>query len=165
MEKNKMLEYNIKLNKEFWYQEYIREGNKISWRLQRNIFDIHEIMNSENNTEEELKQFIKEHTLYDYVRVIGRVQIYTSIIVFLLQVINVKFFNLIEISCFVLGSLLMMWVEFITRSITNYHNNKVDEKIIEEDIEYIKKRKKEILKEMERKNDKKRNIPKDKKNK
>lgn len=159
MKNNKMLEYNLKLNQEYFFIEY--RGN---WKLHRNKYYIYEVMNSENNTEEELKKFIKEHKTYDYTMVAGLKSIIMCGFLLVLALININL-NLVEISYFMYGAWFVLLIELLVRTLVNSHNNKVKDKICQEDMEFLEKKKKEILEEMEKKHVKKRNIPKNKENK
>lgn len=161
MKENRMLEYNLKLNQEYFITH---NTDETEWNLQRNKFCIYEIMNSDNNTEEELKQFVKEHKTYNYTIVMGISSIIICFFVLMLSFINTKL-HLVEIRFFVCGAWFILLIEMLLRTLVNSHNNKIKDKIFKEDMKFIKKRAKEIQEKMEEMNDKKRNISKDKKNK
>lgn len=145
---NKMLNYNLKLNNEYFYYETDNQ-----WELNRNKFMTYNVMNSKNNTEDELKQFVKEHTTYDYKIVSGIKNIILSLICLILSIINFKF-HLTEIAYFIWGMLFNLIISNITKLFLDNYNKKIMDKIFNEDKKYL-----EGLH-----NDKKRNLSKNEKN-
>ena len=144
---NKMLEYNLKLN-----GEYFLYLDKDKWVLVRNKFFNYEVMNSKKNTEEELKQFIKKHSTYEYDLVSGFVNIILSVIAVILSIINIKLNN-VALSTFIYGMLLVLIVQCLVKTLVDSHNQKVLDRIFEEDREYIKnlKEEKKVVKNRKKK--------------
>lgn len=146
---NKMLEYNLKLN-----GEYFLYLDKDKWVLVRNKFFNYEVMNSTKNTEEELKQFIKQHSTYKYDLVSGFVNIILSIIAVILSIINIKLHNEI-LSGFMYGMLLVLIVQCLAKILADNHNQKVLDRIFEEDREYVRnlKEEKKVVKNRKKKHE------------
>ena len=146
---NKMLEYNLKLN-----GEYFLYLDKDKWVLVRNKFFNYEVMNSTKNTEEELKQFIKKHSTYKYDLVSGFVNIILSIIAVILSIINMKLNN-VALRTFIYGMLLVLIVQCLVKIIADNHNQKVLDRIFEEDKEYLKnlKEEKKVVKNRKKKHE------------
>ena len=134
---NKMLEYNLKLN-----GEYFLYLDKDKWILVRNKFFNYEVMSSTKNTETELKQFIKKHSTYKYDLVSGFVNVILSIIAVILSIINMKINN-VALRTFIYGMLLVLIVQSLVKIIVDNHNQKVLDRIFEEDKEYLKNLKEE----------------------
>jgi len=143
MKDSKFLYYNLKLN-----QEYFLITSNDEWILTRNKFVFYKVMNSNDNTEEQLKQFIKEHTTYDYQRVIGIISIFLSIAMAILSIINMKY-KTAELTFFVYGACSIILIECFVRMSLNSHNRKVLNKIYEEDMEFFKKKERELKNELD----------------
>ena len=151
MKNNKMLEYNMKLG-----EEYFLVDNENEWKLLRNKICIYEVMNSKDNTEEELKKFIKEHTMLNYYLLSGLENVIICIIAIILGIINIKIRSL-EIKGLTLGMVLATLIDNLLRVIVSSHNNKIKDKIFEEDKTHLLKLQEELEKEIEeKKNEKKR---------
>jgi len=151
MKNNKMLEYNMKLG-----EEYFLVDNENEWKLLRNKICIYEVMNSKDNTEEELKKFIKEHTMLNYYLLSGLENVIICIIAIILGIINIKIRSL-EIKGLTLGMVLATLIDNLLRVIVNSHNHKIKDKIFEEDKTHLLKLQEELEKEIEeKKNEKKR---------
>ena len=146
---NKMLEYNLKLN-----GEYFLYLDKDKWVLVRNKFFNYEVMNSTKNTEEELKQFIKQHSTYKYDLVSGFVNVILSVIAVILSIINIKLNN-VALRTFIYGMLLVLIVQCLVKTIVNIHNQKILDKIFDEDREYLKnlKEEKKVVKNRKKKHE------------
>lgn len=146
---NKMLEYNLKLN-----GEYFLYLDKDKWVLVRNKFFNYEVMNSTKNTEEELKQFIKKHSTYQYNLVSGFVNIILSVIAVILSIINIKLNN-VALRTFIYGMSLVLIVQGLVKIIVDNHNQKVLDRIFEEDKEYLKnlKEEKKVVKNRKKKHE------------
>lgn len=128
---DKMININMKLNEEYFYSEINGE-----WVLTRNKMLFYKVMDSKNNTEEELKKFIKEHRTYNYNFTIGFVNIILSLITGILAIINIKL-NSIELRYFINGMLIVLLVNALSKIIINSHNDEVKDKIFEEDKKYL----------------------------
>ena len=140
--KDKMLIYNLKLNQEYFLITYGDE-----WKLQRNKMFIYDIMTSKDNTEEELKQFVKEHTIYNLSMAYNITNIICSLLALILSIINLKY-NLVEIRFFIWGMLFVIFAENIPSFTVKNHNDKIQKKILDEDKKFIDDRKKEIEDEL-----------------
>lgn len=150
MKDDKMLYYNLKLNGEYFLY---MQGEK--WSLQRNKVVIYEVMNQENNTQDELKAFVKEHTIYDYSMIACVRTIITSLFVCILSIINLKY-KLVEIRYFIYGALFVILTEILVRTIVNSHNNKIRQKIYKEDMKFFDDRREQLQKKLDKiKKDKK----------
>ena len=144
--KNKFFDYNFKLNDEYFLYGYDEE-----WILVRNKHFDYEVMNSKKNTEEELKQFVKEHTIYRHDFKIGIKDMILSLICLILSIINIDLHS-DELRGLIFGMLIVLCTNSIVRIIVNGHNNEVREKIFDDDKRYV-----ESFKGV-KKNDKKRNM-------
>ena len=129
---DKMININMKLNEEYFYSEINGE-----WVLNRNKMFFYRVMDSKNNTEEELNKFIKEHRTYNYNLTNGFVNIMLCLTTTILSIINIKL-NSIELRCFINGMLIVLLVNALSKIIINSHNDEVKDKIYHEDIEYLK---------------------------
>ena len=128
---DKMININMKLNEEYFYSEI--NGK---WVLNRNKMLFYKVMDSKNNTEEELKKFIKDHRTYNYNFTLGFVNIILSLTATVLSIINLKFHS-IELRYFIYGMLFTLLVNVLCKIIINSHNYKVEDKIFEEDKKYL----------------------------
>lgn len=128
---DKIININMKLNEEYFYSEIDGE-----WVLNRNKMLFYRVMDSKNNTEEELNKFIKEHRTYNYNFTLGFVNIMLSLTATILSIINLKFHS-VELRCFIYGMLLTLLVNALCKIIINSHNDKVKDKILKEDIKYL----------------------------
>ena len=145
--KNKFFEYNLKFN-----DEYFLFDDENNWVLVRSKHFHYEVMNSKKNTEEDLKQFVKEHTMYRYDFKLGIKDMILSLICLIMSIINISLHS-DELRGLIFGMLIVMCTNSIVRIIVNEHNNKVRNKIFEEDKKRI-----EGIKKGEKKNGKKRNM-------
>ena len=111
-------------------------------------------MNSTKNTEEELKQFIKQHSTYKYDLVSGFVNVILSVIAVILSIINIKLNN-VALRTFIYGMLLVLIVQCLVKTIVNIHNQKILDKIFDEDREYLKnlKEEKKVVKNRKKKHE------------
>lgn len=128
---DKIININMKLNEEYFYSEINGE-----WVLNRNKMFFYRVMDSKNNTEEELNKFIKEHRIYNYNFTIGFVNIILSLITVILAIINIKL-NSIELRYFINGMLIVLLVNALSKFMINSHNDEVKDKIFEEDKKYL----------------------------
>ena len=128
---DKIININMKLNEEYFYSEIDGE-----WVLNRNKMFFYRVMDSKNNTEEELKKFIKEHRTYNYNLTNGFVNIILSLITVILAIINIKL-NSIELRYFINGMLIVLLVNALSKFMINSHNDEVKDKIFEEDKKYL----------------------------
>ena len=149
--KNKFFEYNLKFN-----EEYFLFDDENNWILVRSKHFNYEVMNSKYDTEEDLKQFVKEHTMYRYDFKIGIKDMILNSICLIMSIINLSLHS-DELRGLIFGMLIVMCTNSIVRIIVNEHNNKVRNKIFEEDKKYV-----ESIKGVKKKNVKKRNLSKDK---
>ena len=145
--KNKFFDYNLKLN-----DEYFLFDDENKWILVRSKHFNYEVMNSKENTEEELKQFVKEHTMYRHDFKIGIKDIILNLICLILSIININLHSN-ELRGLIFGMLIVTCTNSLVRIIVNEHNNEVKNKIFEEDKKRI-----EGIKKGEKKNGKKRNM-------
>ena len=140
MKEDKMLYYNLKFN-----GEYFLICDDKEWSLQRNKFVFREVMNSKDNTEDDLKHFLKEHKIYDYAMISSVRIMALSIFQIILIIINQQL-QLTEITYFVHGCIFYIAIEVLTKVLTQGHNDVVKEKILKDDMLYLESKKKEILK-------------------
>ena len=143
MKEIKMLEYNMKLN-----EEYFLYCDEKEWKLLRNKICIYEVMNSKDNTEEELIKFIKEHTMYNYYMSSGLKNVIICIIALILAIINIKTSSL-EIKGLIWGMVFVTLIDNLLRIVVSSHNDKIKNKILEEDKTHLLKIQEELEKEIE----------------
>ena len=129
--KNNFFDYNFKLN-----DEYFLFVNGKEWSLVRSKHFIYEIMNSKNNTEEELKQFVKEHTMYRHDFKLGIKDIILGLLCMILSIINENLHSN-ELRGLIFGMLIVILSNNIVRIIVNANNDAIRDKIYEEDKKYI----------------------------
>lgn len=83
------------------------------------------LLNSEDNTEKELIDFIKTHSRYDLFRKVIKSFLIINILLVILCVINFLIKSS-ELCCFIWGFLLAQWIINIISSICVKHNDKID---------------------------------------
>ena len=107
------------------------------WRLFRTGSN-REIMNSDNNTKEQLLKFIKEHKKYNMTSVISTTCLIINVIWLLIIFVNF-FIKSTVLMCMSWGVLITLLPILIVLNVVMNNNKKVLSKIADEDIEYINK--------------------------
>lgn len=103
------------------------------------------VLDSEHNTEEELRQFVKEHRIFNLSNVMSKTSLVFNSLIFVLCIINI-FINSSFLKGFNLGALLTICIMLLVRTIVDSHNWRVKDKIMNEDIEYVNEFHKKIQK-------------------
>ena len=133
----------IKLSLKLGEKYYIVPGINDTWSLIRNNRLGQIVMDSEHNTEEELKEFVKKHRIYDLPNALAISSIIANTVILGLSITNL-FIHSQFLSAFNIGALLIIVMNLIIRNIVGDHNFEIEEKIRENDIEDIKKYQKKI---------------------
>ena len=120
----------------------INQGFELKWWLLKKptCLDNNDavIMNSENNTIDELKKFLKEHCDWDLNFVISRFQLIFAIIIFIISVFN-TFKNSCVVRYFLWGTLFSLILHEFVTFFVSFHNTEVSEKKLYESVERLKK--------------------------
>jgi len=131
---DKDLEYNLKLNGEYFYI-----GVEDNWVLMRNKHFIYDVMSSEKNTKEELEQFVKEHKMYKHGFAVGMKDMILCLLITIESIINMKYHDN-ELRYLFFGMLIVILTNNLIRIFVDSHNNKVLNKIFEEDKKYLEEK-------------------------
>lgn len=89
--------------------------------------ELYPILNSKDNTEKELMDFIKKNSRYDVVKEFAKVFLLIDILFLILSIINFKL-NSSELRIFVWGFLSAQWIICIIGTICTNHNDRIDTK-------------------------------------
>lgn len=107
------------------------------WVLMRNG-SYRPIMNSKDNTEEELEQFVKEHREYNALVVMRLYALIANLIVLGLCFANIYIHSQL-LSYLVMGALIILIPTLMIINIVGNNNHDVYEKVLDEDMEYFGK--------------------------
>lgn len=129
MDIKKNLKYNYKLG-----TNYVLFPTSDGWILTRSG-SYRPIMNSGDNTEEQLEQFVKEHREYNTLAVISRYGLIANLIILILCVVNMFVHNSL-ITYFNFGALMVLIPMLLIVSHIGSNNHEVYQKVLDEDIEY-----------------------------
>lgn len=118
------------------------ENENISWKLFRKYSDWElymsndnsAIMTSENNTEEELYKFAKEHYVWNELKTIDSVITVLLTINLIVVIINILIFKIELISYFTCYTAILLFIISISIYVVANHNCGVKDKIIFEDF-------------------------------
>lgn len=101
-------------------------GNGSEWEAYH-ICDLESyvILNSTDNTEKELDEFIKKNTRYDFFREFAKTILVVNILLLISIIINFKIGSS-EIRSYVWGALSIIWIANIIGLICRKHNDSID---------------------------------------
>ena len=123
----------LKLERKLGHDYCLVPCEKGTWILIRGSVNSRIIMSSDVNTDDELRKFVKEHTIYDVSSVIAGTGLIINAIVVLLAIAN-TFINSHSIRFFILGTLFVLIPILIINTYMINSNGKIFKKTIEEDI-------------------------------
>lgn len=130
----------------------VKKSLKINYKLGSNflLFPTHDgwvlmrsgsyrpIMNSNDNTDEELEKFVKEHREYNVLAIIRLFGIIANLIILGLCVANLYIHSSL-LSYFNLGAIIILLPMLIIINYIGINNREVYEKVLDEDMEYFGK--------------------------
>lgn len=96
------------------------------------------IMNSDDNTEEQLEQFVKEHREYNPLVIMRLFALIANLIVLGLCFTNIYIHSEL-LSYFIMGTLVILIPILMIISIIGSNNHETYQKVLDEDMEYIGK--------------------------
>ena len=131
------IEEIIKLDRK-WGEHYILVPTPYDgWRLFRTGSN-REIMNSDNNTKEQLLEFVREHKKYNITKAISTTCLVINVL-WLLVIFANFFIKSKTITCMSWGVLLTLLPVLIVLDVVMSNNKKVINKVADEDVEYLNK--------------------------
>lgn len=136
---DEIIKLSMKLGDEHILIPTINDG----WKLIRNNKIGQTIMDSEHNTEDELRKFVKKHRIFDLSNVISTTILIINSLVFILCIVNI-FINSQFLRAFIFGALMVISIILLVKIIVNEHNWEVKDTIINEDIERLEEFQKKV---------------------
>ena len=137
---DEIIKLNMKLGDDYLIIPIINDG----WELIRNNKIGQTIMDSEHNSKEELKEFVKKYRLFDLSNVMAITSMITNGVIFVLCIVNL-FIHSQFIANFNLGALLIIVIYLIVRIKVDNHNWTVKVQTHSDDMERLKKFQKELV--------------------
>lgn len=132
MDIKKSLKINYKLG-----SNYLLFPTTDGWVLMRSG-SYRPIMNSNENTEEELERFVKEHREYNALAVIRLFALIANLIVLALCFANIYIHSEL-LSYFVIGAIVILIPTLMIVSFIGGNNHDLYEKVLDEDMSYYSK--------------------------
>ena len=132
MDIKKNLKLNYKLGRNF-----MLIPNSNGWTLMR-CGSYRIVMDSKNNTEEELEQFVKEHREYNGLLVVKKVTLIMNIIILGSCITNL-FIHSQLLSYFNFGAITILLPILLLVNYLGISNYELYSKVLDEDMEYYKK--------------------------
>ena len=145
MDFKKCLKINYKLGSNF-----LLVPTSDGWILMRSG-SYRPIMNSNENTEEELEQFVREHREYNTLVIMRKFSLIANVIILSLCLSNIYIHSEL-LSYFVMGALVILIPTLMIVSFIGESNREVYEKVLDEDMAFYGK---ELCKEQAKEESKK----------
>jgi hypothetical protein len=144
MKIEEMIKLNNKMSNKYCVIPKLNNG----WILLREgKFDSY-IMSSDNNTEDELIEFVKKHTIYNLGLILSKSQAVITFSLCVLNIINSLFIHSKFLSAWILGALFITLITVLILEIVTKHDAKVNGLILKEDIERLSKETEKIYKKI-----------------
>lgn len=130
MEIKEMMKINYKLGNGF-----VVCPTDYGWSLLRSG-SYRMVMNSKENTEEELYEFVEEHKEYNAVAILNDIGIALNLLILILLILNTWFIHLTNITFFCIGAIMILFPILLTINYIRANNVETYKKILEEDLKY-----------------------------
>lgn len=136
MEIKEIMKLDKQLGSNYWLMPLMTEKGQ-GWLLMR-AGSLRAILNSEENTEEQLRKFVKEHRMYDMRLIMPRTTLIINLVILALCIVNL-FIKSTLLTMFICGSLITLVPMIVIQDIVIVNNKEIASKVFNEDADYAKK--------------------------